>query len=168
MTPESLYLANEKLVYQALKKYYPKIYFDEDLQQIARIGLWKACQTYDQDLSMFSTYAMCCIYNELNTHFRYNANPKRKDPNGVPISLSNPVGKEGKEMSVEEIITGTTDIGYVDFDGFWKSLTEEERRIVVKKMNGKQQLQIGKELGVSQSTIHNKLIKIREKFDEYI
>jgi RNA polymerase sigma factor (sigma-70 family) len=168
MTPEELFLANEKLVYQALKKYYPKIYFDEDLQQIARIGLWKACQTYNQDLSMFSTYAMHCIYNELIMHFRYNGNPRRSNPNGAPISLSEPVGKDGEETSIEEIITGTTDIGYVDFDGFWKSLTEEEKHIVVKKMNGKPQKQIGKELGMVQSTIHNKLIRIREKFDEYI
>lgn len=168
MSPEELYLANEKLVYKALKKYYPKMYFDEDLRQIGRIGLWKACNTYNEDISMFSTYAIHCICNELIMHFRYNGNPRRNDPNGAPISLSTLVGKDGEEVSIEEIITGTTDVGYVDFDGFWKSLTEEEKLIIIKKMNGKQQKQIGKELGFVQSTIHNKLIKIREKFDEYI
>lgn len=168
MTPEELFLANEKLVYKALKKYCPEGYFDEDIRQIGRMGLWKACRTYNEDKSMFSTYAMRCIYNELTMHFRYNGNPRRSNPNGAPISLSTLVGKDGEETSIEEIITGTTDIGYVDFDGFWKSLTEEEKRIIVKRMNGKLQAQIGKELGIAQPTVHHKLIKIREKFDEYI
>ena len=43
MTPEELYLANERLAHWVLAKYYSRRQMDEDLQQVARLGLWKAC-----------------------------------------------------------------------------------------------------------------------------
>ena len=36
---ERRYLENEKLIYGALHKYFPALAFDEDIQQIACIGL---------------------------------------------------------------------------------------------------------------------------------
>ena len=36
MTPEELYLANERLAYWVLAKFYPAFQMDEDYQQVAK------------------------------------------------------------------------------------------------------------------------------------
>ena len=57
MTPEELYLVNERLAYWVLAKFYPAFQMDEDYQQMAKIGLWQACLGYKEDAQIkFSSY----------------------------------------------------------------------------------------------------------------
>lgn len=67
---ERRYLENEKLIYGALHKYFPALASDEDIQQIAGIGLWKACLNYDADKSCFSTAAYKFIKTEVLQELR--------------------------------------------------------------------------------------------------
>lgn len=72
---ERLYRENEKLVHGALRRYFPKLAFDEDIQQIARIGLWKACLSYQEDRACFSTAAYKFIANEVRMELRRKSRP---------------------------------------------------------------------------------------------
>jgi RNA polymerase sigma factor (sigma-70 family) len=48
-------------------------YYDELFAE-GRIALWRACQTYNEDKSLFATYACNCIQNRLRNYFsRYLA-----------------------------------------------------------------------------------------------
>lgn len=78
---ERLYLENEKLIYGALYQYFPALAFDEDIQQIARIGLWKACLNYDADKSCFSTAAYKFIKTEVLQELRKKATPRQNHNN---------------------------------------------------------------------------------------
>lgn len=169
MTPDELYFANEKLIYQVLKKRYPKSFFDDDLRQVASIGLWRACVTYNEDISKFSTYAYKCIQNELAQYFRSLSAKSRNSSEYTIVSLDKPADfLDSDTASFADLIIGTTDIDYVDFDGFWKSLTSDERMIVTKIINGKTQREIANELMVSQTTVSRHMGKVRKKFDEFI
>lgn len=66
MSPEERYLSNENLVYDVLKKYFPMYFKSEDMRQEGRIGLWKACITFNEDHGVaFSSYAYRCIRNAI-------------------------------------------------------------------------------------------------------
>ena len=89
MTPEELYLENSKLIFGVLKRKYPWALNDDDFQQIARIGLWVACTTFNGDLGTFSTYAGRCIDNEIKREIRnskaWRRNPERAGFAEVPL-----------------------------------------------------------------------------------
>lgn len=72
---ERLYRENKKLVHGALQRYFPTLAFDEDIQQIARIGLWKACLSYQEDRARFSTAAYKFIANEVRMELRRKSRP---------------------------------------------------------------------------------------------
>lgn len=44
---EQAIISNEKLIYFVINRYYPDFIEDEDIIQSGRIGLWKACISYD-------------------------------------------------------------------------------------------------------------------------
>lgn len=71
---EKLVESNLRLVDFVIRRKFPRwreIGEYEDVQQIGRIGLCKAAQTYDPDKGrMFSTYAAKCIRNELKMALR--------------------------------------------------------------------------------------------------
>lgn len=164
---EELFAKNENLIYYVLKKRFPMYYFDDDIRQIGAIGLWKACKRYDSHVSKFSTYACLCIKNEILHHLRIqNAKCRQLD---IPLrSLDEPI-KDTDDISFGESIIGTENIEYVDWNGFWNSLNTTEKKIVYLRMEGCNQTEIGRILGVSQSQINRVLInKIRPKFEKYI
>lgn len=72
MTPEELFAKNEKLAYKVAHKMKLHIpgYDQEDIFQVAKLGLWKACLTYDPNKAKFSTYAHTCIKRELLMVYR--------------------------------------------------------------------------------------------------
>ena len=89
-TAEDLFNENTKLVYHVLHTKFQgsdthiDVYDYEDIVQIANIGLWKACITFDPDKKIaFSTYASKVIYNEILQIFR----KCKKYPNDI-ISLN--------------------------------------------------------------------------------
>jgi RNA polymerase sigma factor (sigma-70 family) len=62
-----MFAKNQKLAYKVVRKMQITIpgYDQEDLYQVAKIGLWKACQTYDPTKAKLGTYAYTCIKREL-------------------------------------------------------------------------------------------------------
>lgn len=75
---ENLMAQHGKLVYAALRRYFPHKSRDEDYIQIGNIGLWKAADTFQDGLGSFSTYAYSCILRELIAQDRQDNRSKRK------------------------------------------------------------------------------------------
>ena len=98
---EKLVEGNLRLVDFVIRRKFPRwreIGEYEDVQQIGRIGLCKAAQTYDPDKGrMFSTYAAKCIRNELKMALRsINAPPREGEDRA--ISLYSLIGEDASEL----------------------------------------------------------------------
>lgn len=165
MTAEELYLTNERLVYWVLAKYYSRRQMDEDLQQVARLGLWKACVGFKESSGFtFSSYASRVMLNELSNYFR-DASRTCRD-NYSDISLSTIVSDDG--MTLEMALPGDIDVQFMDLNGFWKSLTSKEKKIVTMLMQGLTNREIGKNIGVSNQRVSEIRLKAKQKFLNYI
>ena len=165
MTPEELYLANERLAHWVLAKYYYRWQMDEDLQQVARLGLWKACIGFKEGSGFtFSSYASRVMLNELSNYFR-DASRTCRD-NYSDISLSTIVSDDG--MTLEMALPGDMDVQFMDLNGFWKSLTSKEKKIVTMLMQGLTNREIGKNIGVSNQRVSEIRLKAKQKFLNYI
>ena len=165
MTPEELYLANERLAHWVLAKYYSRYQMDEDWQQVARLGLWKACLGFKEDSGFtFSSYASRAMLNELNNYFRDGRRLLRD--NYSDISLSTIVGENG--MTLETALPGDEDVRFIDLKGFWESLTSRERKIVSMLTDGLTNREIGKRMGVSNQRVSEIRLKAKQKFLNYI
>ena len=165
MTPEELYLANERLAHWILAKYYYRRQMDEDLQQVARLGLWKACIGFKEGSGFtFSSYASRVMLNELSNYFR-DASRTCRD-NYSDISLSTIVSDDG--MTLEMALPGDMDVQFMDLNGFWKSLTSKEKKIVTMLMQGLTNREIGKNIGVSNQRVSEIRLKAKQKFLNYI
>ena len=165
MTPEELYLANERLAHWVLAKYYYRRQMDEDLQQVARLGLWKACIGFKEGSGFtFSSYASRVMLNELSNYFR-DASRTCRD-NYSDISLSTIVSDDG--MTLEMALPGDMDVQFMDLNGFWKSLTSKEKKIVAMLMQGLTNREIGKNIGVSNQRVSEIRLKAKQKFLNYI
>ena len=165
MTQEELYLANEKLAYWMLAKFYPAFQMDEDYQQVAKIGLWKACLGYKKDAQIkFSSYASRCVLNEICNYFRDSGQTSRDGAS--PFSLDVQINND--DTTLANLIPGDKDVLFIDFNGFWESLTSREKKIVTMLMNGLTNQEIGKIMGVSNQRISEIRLKAKQKFLNYI
>ena len=165
MTAEELYLANERLAHWVLAKYYSRRQMDEDLQQVARLGLWKACIGFKEGSGFtFSSYASRVMLNELNNYFRDSSRIYRD--NYSDISLNTIVSDDG--TTLEMALPGDMDVQFMDLNGFWKSLTSKEKKIVTMLMQGLTNRQIGNSIAVSNQRVSEIRLKAKQKFLNYI
>ena len=89
---EKLFSENSNLIYAALSKFLPEEAKDEDMQQIASIGLWKACLAYNEGAgAKFITFAYRCMRNEIYVELRRR---KRREINPPSLSLEQRVSAD--------------------------------------------------------------------------
>ena len=118
-------------------------------------------------VTKFSTYACLCIKNEI-LHYLRIQNAKRRHLDIPPRSIDE-ILKNTEDVSLGDTIVGMEDIDYIDWDGFWNSLSLKEKKIVYLRMNGRNQKEIGRILGISRSLISRILLnEIKPKFEKYI
>ena len=128
MTPEELYFKNEALVYHVLNKKFPMSRFDDDFQQIARLGLWKACLRYDETKSKFSTYAVPAIENEIKMELRKMS----RKPIEVSLeALVKDTDENSETLTVSGMLIGEQDVGFVDTIWVDKELTDRQKEFLV-------------------------------------
>ena len=161
MTPEELYFENEALVYHVLHKKFPMSRFDDDFQQIARLGLWKACLRYDETKGKFSTYAVPAIENEIKMELR------KMSRKPIETSLDTLI-RDTDELTISGICMGEQDVGFVDTIWVDKELTERQKRILSLLYDGMVQADIAREIGISQTMISREVSKIRNVAQKYI
>lgn len=157
---EQLYHDNIRLAYYILNISYPTFAKDEDMQQEALLGLWKACTTYNPDKAQFSTYAGYCILNQLRLAMR----GWEKQPDTV--SLNTPIS-DNEELTLGDTIedpSSDIDEGYMALKLFIDGLPERERQLVRLMMNGLSQKQAANKLGLSQWWACYALKRLRNKY----
>lgn len=165
MTPEELYFENEALVYHVLNKKFPMSRFDDDFQQIARLGLWKACLRYDETKGKFSTYAVPAIENEIKMELRKMS----RKPIEVSLeALVKDTDENSERLTISGILIGEQDVGFVDTIWVDKEFTDRQKRILSLLYDGMVQADIAKEIGISQATISREVTKIRNIAQKYI
>lgn len=161
MTPEERYLANQKLVYHILKTRYPMSQHNEDIQQEARIGLWQACKTFDEDRgTKFSSYAGMCIDNAIKIAFR---RMRRQIPT---VSLDALIKDQpDADLTLKDMIIGDFDIDWCNYEAFVDCLTPRERRVCELKLLGYSQARIGEMFGLKQPTISRLARSAKKKLE---
>ena len=161
MTPEELYFKNEALVYHVLHKKFPMSRFDDDFQQIARLGLWKACLRYDETKGKFSTYAVPAIENEIKMELR------KMSRKPIETSLDTLI-MDTSGLTISEICMGEQNVGFIDTIWVDKELTDRQKRILSLLYDGMVQADIAREIGISQTVISREVTKIRNIAQKYI
>lgn len=151
-----LFCNSQGLVHSALSKYFPQYAFDEDMLQEARIGLWNACNGFNEDKGKFSTWAYTCILNEVRMRLR----KKRVQT----VSLQTPVPSTDGDLTYEDTLEDRKfDMSYaeVDFPRAFGKLTPKQKQIVSLRLSGYNQIQIAGVLGNSQGYV-SRLLKQAE------
>ena len=165
MTPEELYFENEALVYHVLNKKFPMSRFDDDFQQIARLGLWKACLSYDETKGKFSTYAVPCIANQIKMELRKMS----RKPIEVSLeALVKDTDENSETLTISGMLIGEQDVGFVDTIWVDKELTDRQKRILGLLYDGMVQADIAREIGISQTMVSREVTKIRNIAQKYI
>lgn len=130
----------------------------EDVRSVARVGLWKACLTYNNDRdTTFSTYAIKVIRNEVLLYYRSN----RAQYYNVALSLDEEVtdknGKcwgETRGAYIADAHTIDDVIGRLHMD----EIKSKCSPITQAYLGGMTQVNIAKKHGITQSYV-SRLIK---------
>lgn len=156
MTSEEMYSENQKLVYKAMSVYFPTYAGDEDYLQIARMGLWKACQKYKSDKGVcFSTFAIICIRNEVFMELRRGM-AKQRRPKAIPhIPFFDP-----------DFAGAEDDYSDVEITEFALLLPERERMVLDYLLSVKAP-KYSESLEISRAEYKEALENIREAYREY-
>ena len=160
MTIQQLIEDNMKLVTYIINKYYPTFLSDEDIFQCGMLGLCKAANTWDETKSVFSTYAVKCIRNEIRCEFR-----RRKKHKGV-LSLDYEYNNDSdEEITLKDTLVGTTDVDFVDTQFIYEQLTPTEREIFEYKRWGMTTEEIANQLGCSHQNVSKHIRRIKSKIE---
>lgn len=163
---KELFEENIGLAYWAVGKYFPLLVGDEDIQQEALIGLYKACLVYDESKGKFATLAIAVIMNEIRMFFR-RANKEK----AVVISLNDPVPGTDEELLIMDIIPDPSQqicgVSYNSLKEFTKTLTGRYKKVLEMKVEGFTQSEIAKAVGISQSQCGKDLRRIKDKYLEW-
>ena len=156
MNKQQLIEENMNLVYFLINKYYPTFIKDEDLIQTGMIGLCRAAETWDESKSEFSTFASKCVLNEICNEFGRRCRHKETLSLDYKVKLDN-----GDEADFGEIIAGSEDVDFVDYERFYRELKPWEKQIVEYKQLGLTNKEIGKKVGCSANNVSRKIRELR-------
>lgn len=156
MTPEALLEANLTLVPYTVNRYFPTQRFNEDVYAAGNLGLWKACLIYKPELSAFSTIAIRYIHGYIQKElysnksvFAFNEIPENYHPHYI-------------EQRFNDIETAHM------FEIFFDELDPKEFELCQILAAEHTKAEAGRLLGVSHTTIDNRLLKIKAKYERFM
>lgn len=158
---QELFEKNMNFAYWFIGKYFPALVGDEDISQIALIGLWKACDMYDETRGKFATLAGVCIRNEILMELR----KQNKISDLYRVYLSDPI-KEGENLAIEDAVKDESyrpDGSSIFVTDLIKSLSPREKQVISCRLNGLTQQQAAKQMGISQAYYSRVLKAVRKK-----
>lgn len=151
----------------------------EDLIQEGMIGLYKAIMDYNPNAnSAFKSFAELCITRQIITAVK-KATRQKHTPLNSYISLNTPIFENDDErilieafahrkmLSPEEIILDRERYKSIG-DKLPKILSNFERKVLNKYLEGKRYTEIAEEFGKSDKSIDNALQRIKKKIEKYI
>lgn len=161
---EALFNDNIRLASWVVVKHFPQFAADEDFHQEAQIGLWKASNAFDPSKNIkFASFAVVCIRNACLMAIRRN---KKYSCSSV--------------VSFDELLPGMENITYADtipdpsvgellaectIKEALSTLPKKEQLILNQLVAGRNQAEIGRELGISQSYVSRIVRQARNKLE---
>ena len=162
MNPDKMIEDNMNLVYFTINKFYPTLIKDEDIIQCGMIGLWKAINTWDENVSKFANYACRCIGYEINNELKRR---KRQKPT---LSLEYCLyDSDDNTTSLGDLISGDSDVNYFDVQPFYESLSQKDREVFTLLYQGFTGKKIASELGISNQTAYKYIRRIRTLWGKF-
>lgn len=134
----------------------------DDAKQEALIGLHRAIELYDAELSSFSTFAYICMKSSVVSYLRRiprkNEIPLQSEALlDIPAADCDPAGKIIGDEEKDSILKKIE-----------KELTDFEMQVLLFSIAGEDNGAISKKLGKSKKSIENALFRGREKIRRFI
>lgn len=146
----------------------------EDLIQEGMFGLSKAIKTYDENNTLFYTYAVICIKGHIKNLIRTCLTKKQSIlNNSISLSYSIDDGRELEEEIADNRDTSTTKaIKYIEekelIKNFMYDLKDHEREIFELKLNGFTNKEITELLIYERKKVDNIVFKLKTKFSLFL
>lgn len=163
---EALFHKNKDFAYFYLHKYLPSKAFDEDIQQVALLAVWKACLHFDPEIgTSFTALASKFLFGDLT---RYFSNMSKKWGNTILFTDYENFDGNGKVFGGSNLFESVREkddpIGAIDtYDTIIELFDETEKKIFDMLVEDKSQIEIGKEIGCSPQNVSLKIQKMKLK-----
>lgn len=162
MNRYKLFEENERLAYFTLHRYFPGYTIDEDLIQIAKLGLWKACLNYNPEKGQLATCAVIYIRNEVSTALR-SKSPAYTSSLDQAVALEEGEGNTLLDFLADPRAAVAMRDAEFDFAQAMAQCTPQQRRIIALRIAGKSQAEIGQCVGCVQSKVSRELQRARKR-----
>ena len=151
----------------------------EDIVQEGMIGLYKAIRDYRRDkLKSFRAFAELCITRQIITAIK-TATRQKHIPLNNYVSLNRPIYDEDSDRTLQDVITEETptnpeemlidreDLSVIE-GRIGEMLSDLEKEVLVRYMEGKSYVEISEEMGRHVKSIDNALQRIKRKLLKYL
>lgn len=151
----------------------------EDIVQEGMIGLYKAIRDYRDDrLKSFRAFAELCITRQIITAIK-TATRQKHIPLNSYVSLNRPIYEEDSDRTLldvitedgisnpEEMLIDREDLSVIE-GHIGEMLSDLEKQVLVRYMEGKSYVQISNEMGRHVKSIDNALQRIKRKLLKYL
>ena len=151
----------------------------EDIVQEGMIGLYKAIRDYRRDkLKSFRAFAELCITRQIITAIK-TATRQKHIPLNNYVSLNRPIYDEDSDRTLLDVITEETptnpeemlidreDLSVIE-GRIGEMLSDLEKEVLVRYMEGKSYVEISDEMGRHVKSIDNALQRIKRKLLKYL
>lgn len=173
--PDRTIRENERLIYYILRTKMNRddLIYDDDMIQMARLGIFKAWKTYDPEKSAWSTYMSRCVTTEIFMELRRRRNPKNKFYESCDRLDRIIEDGEGGTCELQDLLKfddNSYDSVISEYERRWNeiynSLSLRERSIIYWLDHDYTQKEIGEIIGTSQSYACRLISKLRSKIQE--
>ena len=173
--PDKTIKENERIIYYILRTKMNRddLIYDEDMIQMARLGIFKAWKAYDPEKSSWSTYIMRCVTTEIFMELRRRRSAKNKFYESC--DRLDRVIEDGKGGTCElqdllKFDDNSYDSVINEYERRWNeiytSLSLRERSIIYWLDHDYTQKEIGEMIGTNQSYVSRLITKLRSKIQE--
>jgi len=151
----------------------------EDIVQEGMIGLYKAIRDYRKDkLKSFRAFAELCITRQIITAIK-TATRQKHIPLNNYVSLNRPIYDEDSDRTLldviteevpsnpEEMLIDREDLSVIE-GRIGQMLSDLEKQVLVRYMEGKSYVEISEEMGRHVKSIDNALQRIKRKLLKYL
>ena len=151
----------------------------EDIVQEGMIGLYKAIRDYKAErLSSFRAFAELCVTRQIITAIK-TATRQKHIPLNSYISLNKPIYEEDSDRTLldviteegmsnpEEMIIDREDLSVIE-GKIGQMLSDLEKEVLVRYMEGKSYVEIGEEMGRHVKSIDNALQRVKKKLEKFL
>jgi len=159
-------MANEPLVIAFMQKHFPKLSWDEDYLQTARMGLWEACRCFDPNRGLrFSTLAYVVMRNKVIKQIRRDRVPQRYGVTLVSLDEKLDAQAENGDTAILMDARDFTDSAdaRIDLQKMFRNVTQQECDTFVRVICGDiTKRDAAKELGITFGELEKMLNRISE------